>query len=79
MYFIKMNIIKKFRLTLFWNPVWYGISFIVKFNNNTTAKRFRIVVEGVSYSGKIIHYGKKKSNDYWQEMRKAETSNQQTD
>ena len=44
------------KVTLFWQPLGYGNSFRVRFNNDETTKKFRLKLEGMSASGKVIHY-----------------------
>lgn len=50
------------RTTLYWNPDVYTNtetkSFKLNFFNNDFSKKFRIVVEGVDASGKLIHLEK---------------------
>lgn len=44
------------KVTLYWNPLAAGSDFRIRFLNNETAKGFRVKVEGISYSGKVIHF-----------------------
>ncbi len=44
------------RITLFCDRLKSGHQFHISFNNNDTARRFRLKLEGASYSGKIVHF-----------------------
>jgi hypothetical protein len=44
------------KVTLYWNPVESGNTFTIRFNNSETTKRFRVKVEGMTYSGKVVQY-----------------------
>jgi hypothetical protein len=43
-------------VTLLWDPWAAGNEYRIRFVNNETTRRFRVKVEGISYTGKIIHY-----------------------
>jgi hypothetical protein len=44
------------KVTLLWDPWAGGNEYRIRFTNNETTRRFRVKVEGISYTGKIIHY-----------------------
>ena len=44
------------KVTLLWDPWAAGNEYRIRFTNNETTRRFRVKVEGISYTGKIIHY-----------------------
>lgn len=44
------------RITLYCDRLQSGHQFHISFNNNDTARRFRLKLEGMSYAGKIVHY-----------------------
>jgi hypothetical protein len=44
------------KVTLLWDLWAVGNEYRIRFTNNETTKRFRVKVEGISYTGKIIHY-----------------------
>jgi hypothetical protein len=47
---------KNDKVTLLWNPWAVGNEYRIRFTNNETTRRFRVKVEGISYTGKVIHY-----------------------
>jgi len=44
------------KVTLFWNPWASGNEYRIKFFNNEKTKRFRLKVEGISRTGKVIYF-----------------------
>jgi hypothetical protein len=44
------------KVTLYWDPLAFGHTFRIRFNNAETTKRFRVKMEGMSNTGKIIHF-----------------------
>jgi hypothetical protein len=44
------------RQTLFWEPLFFGNYYRLRFNNNEYARRFRVVMEGFNYKGEIVHF-----------------------
>ncbi|MBS1599480.1 MAG: hypothetical protein JST75_14740 [Bacteroidetes bacterium] len=43
------------RISLYWDPLHIGNNFRIRFNNNETARRFRVIIEGVNSKGEIVH------------------------
>jgi len=52
----KILLFKADKVTLLWDPWAAGNEYRIRFTNNETTRRFRVKVEGISYTGKIIHY-----------------------
>jgi hypothetical protein len=43
-------------VTLFWYPWAAGSEYRIRFTNNITTRRFRVKMEGMTYTGKAVHY-----------------------
>ena len=52
----KILLFKADKVTLLWDPWAAGNEYRMRFTNNETTRRFRVKVEGISYTGKIIYY-----------------------
>ncbi|HXB06111.1 MAG TPA: hypothetical protein VNW04_03325, partial [Puia sp.] len=44
------------RTTLYWDPLAFGNHLRIRFTNNTTARHFRVVIEGANYKGNIVSF-----------------------
>jgi hypothetical protein len=47
---------KEDQVTLLWDPWATGNEYRIRFTNNETTRRFRVKVEGMGDTGKVIHY-----------------------
>ena len=45
-------------ITLFWAPFEFGNQFNIQFQNSETAKKFRLVIDGINDKGHVIHLEK---------------------